>query len=130
AEAHAEEDKKRKAVVEARNKADSLIHSTEKSLGEHGDKILPADKEAIESAIAALKTALEGEDAGEIEAKTQALAEASMKLGEAMYKAAQEAEAGDGAATYGDDAGSDAREDVVDADFEEVDDADKDQKSA
>jgi molecular chaperone DnaK len=127
AEAHAEEDKKRKEAVEARNKADSLVHSTEKSLAEHGDKILPADSEAITAAITALKTAMEGEDVGEIEAKTQALAEASMKLGEAMYKAAEEAEGGaadDGAAQ------EDAREDVVDADFEEVDDADKDEKSA
>ncbi len=127
AEAHAEEDKKRKEAVEARNKADSLIHSTEKSLAEHGDKVLPADKEAIEKAIAELKTAMEGEDVGEIEAKTQALAEASMKLGEAMYKAAQEAEtsaSGDGEAETGE------REDVVDADFEEVDDAEKDEKSA
>jgi molecular chaperone DnaK len=127
AEAHAEEDKKRKEAVEARNKADSLVHSTEKSLAEHGDKILPADSEAITAAITALKTAMEGEDVGEIEAKTQALAEASMKLGEAMYKAAEEAEGGaadDGAAQEG------AREDVVDADFEEVDDADKDEKSA
>jgi len=128
AEAHAAEDKKRKAVVEARNKADSLIHATEKSLKEYGDKVLPAEKEAIESAVAALKTALEGEDAGEIEAKTQALTEASMKLGEAMYKAAQEAEAE--SATAGGEAETGEREDVVDADFEEVDDADKDQKSA
>ncbi len=129
AEAHAEEDKKRKAVVEARNKADSLVHSTEKSLAEHGDKILPADKEAITDAIAALKTALEGDDAGEIEAKTQALAEASMKLGEAMYKAAQEAESSGADGGESADSGE-SREDVVDADFEEVDDADKDQKSA
>jgi len=127
AEAHAEEDKKRKATVEARNKADSLIHSTEKSLKEHGDKVLPADKEAIEKAIADLKTAIDGEDVGVIEAKTQALAEASMKLGEAMYKAAQEAE---GSAAGGGEAKTGEGEDVVDADFEEVDDADKDEKSA
>ena len=127
AEAHAEEDKKRKAAVEARNKADSLIHSTEKSLAEHGDKILPADKEAITAAVAALKTAMEGEDVGEIEAKTQALAEASMKLGEAMYKAAEEAER---SAAGGGEAETGESEDVVDADFEEVDDADKDEKSA
>ena len=134
AEAHAEEDKKRKEIVEARNKADSLIHATEKTLAEHGDKVLPADKEAIEAASAALKAAMEGEDLAEIEAKTQALTEASMKLGEAMYKAAQEEEAansGDG------DAAGDAEkaegENVVDADFEEVDDetdADADKKSA
>ncbi|MDH3229118.1 MAG: molecular chaperone DnaK [Alphaproteobacteria bacterium] len=127
AESHAEEDKKRKAAVEARNKADSLIHSTEKSLGEHGDKVLPADKEAIEKAVADLKTAMEGEDVGEIESKTQALAEASMKLGEAMYKAAQEAESG---AADGGEAEAGESEGVVDADFEEVDDTDKDEKSA
>jgi len=127
AEAHAADDKKRKAVVEARNKADSLIHATEKSLGEHGDKILPADKEAIEKAMADLKAAVEGEDASEIESKTQALSEASMKLGEAMYKAAQEAE---GATPETGEAGQADGENVVDADFEEVDDDDKDKKSA
>jgi molecular chaperone DnaK len=127
AEAHAEEDKKRKEAVEARNKADSLIHTTEKSLAEHGDKILPADKEVIETAIADLKTAMDGEDVGAIEGKTQALAEASMKLGEAMYKAAQEAES---SASADSESESGEREDVVDADFEEVDEADKDEKSA
>ena len=131
AEAHAAEDKKRKEMVEARNKADSLIHATEKSLAEHGDKVLPADKEAIEKAVADLKTAMEGDDAAEIEAKSQALTEASMKLGEAMYKAAQEAEAasGDGSAEAG--AGQAEDENVVDADFEEVeDDKDEGKKSA
>ncbi len=123
AEAHADEDKKRKAVVEARNKADSLVHSTEKSLAEHGDKILPADKEAIDKAIAELKSAMEGDNAGEIEAKTEALAQASMKLGEAMYKAQQEAEAE--TASGSESASEDAGDNVVDADFEEVDDNDK-----
>jgi len=130
AEAHAEEDRKRKAMVEARNKADSMLHATEKSLAEHGDKVLPADKEAIEAAVVALKTAMEGDDLGEIEAKTQALTEASMKLGEAMYKAAQEAEG----ASSGEAAGETDKaegENVVDADFEEVDDdSDEDKKSA
>jgi molecular chaperone DnaK len=132
AEAHAAEDKKRKEMVEARNKADSLIHATEKSLAEHGDKVLPADKEAIEKAVADLKAAMEGDDAAEIEAKTQALTEASMKLGEAMYKAAQEAEgaSAEGASDAG-DAGQAEGENVVDADFEEVeDDQDEDKKSA
>jgi molecular chaperone DnaK len=132
AEAHAEDDKKRKEMVEARNKADSLIHATEKSLSEHGDKVLPADKEAIEKAVADLKAAMEGDDVAEIEAKSQALTEASMKLGEAMYKAAQEAEgaSGEGAAEAG-DGGQAEGENVVDADFEEVeDDQNEDKKSA
>jgi molecular chaperone DnaK len=133
AEAHAEEDKKRKEMVEARNKADSMIHATEKSLAEHGDKVLPADKEAIEAAVTGLKAAMEGEDLAEIEAKTQALTEASMKLGEAMYKAAQEAEGatGDAGEEAAGDAGQAEGENVVDADFEEVDDdKDEDKKSA
>jgi molecular chaperone DnaK len=132
AESHAEEDKKRKEMVEARNKADSMIHVTEKSVAEHGDKVLPADKGAIEAAIAELKTAMEGEDLSEIEAKTQALTEASMKLGEAMYKAAQEAEVDSGEAGEAADGADQADgENVVDADFEEVDDdKDEDKKSA
>jgi molecular chaperone DnaK len=122
AEAHADEDKKRREVAEHRNQAETLIHSTEKSLAEHGDKVSEEEKKAIEDAIADLKSALEGGDASAIEAKTEALAQASMKLGEAMYKAAQEAEA----ATANDDgdasASSKSPEDtVVDADFQEVD---------
>ena len=128
AEAHAEDDKKRREVVEARNVADSLIYSTEKSLGEYGDKVSPEDKEAIETELAALKSAIEKEDADEIKAKTESLSQVSMKLGEAMYQASQEEAAtsaeqptGNG----GDGAGGGA-DDVVDADFEEVDDdADK-----
>jgi len=122
AEAHAAEDKKRKELVEAKNHADALIHTTEKALAEHGDKVGAAEKSAIETAVAELKTALEGEDASDIQAKTQTLAQASMKLGEAMYKA--QAGGGDagGAASEGA-----ADEGVVDAEFEEVSD---DQKSA
>ncbi len=123
AESHAEEDKKRKETVEARNHAEALIHSTEKSLGEYGDKVGEEDKAAIEAAVADLKTALEGEDAEEIQAKTQALAEASMKLGEAMYKASQAEEEAAAEADAAADAGAD--DDVVDADFEEVSDDDK-----
>ncbi|TIX69011.1 MAG: molecular chaperone DnaK, partial [Mesorhizobium sp.] len=89
AEANAEADKKRRAVVEARNQAEALVHSSEKSLKEYGDKVSEADRTAIADAIAALKAATEGDDAAEIEAKTQALAEASMKLGQAMYEASQ-----------------------------------------
>ena len=123
AESHAEEDKKRKELVEAKNQGEALHHSTEKSLKEYGDKVTEEDKSAIESALAALKQALEGEDLEDIQAKTQALAEASMKLGEAMYKDAQAAEeAGEGAE---DDGEPKPVDDVVDADFEEVRDDDK-----
>jgi molecular chaperone DnaK len=121
AEAHAEEDKKRKQVVEAKNHAEALIHSTEKSLAEYGDKVSEADKSAVTSAIADLKSVLEGEDTGEIEAKTNALAQVAMKLGEAMYQS-QQADAGGEGEGGGTASGSD--DDVVDADFEEVQDDD------
>jgi molecular chaperone DnaK len=122
AEANAAEDKKRKEEVEAKNHGDALIHSTEKAMAEHGDKVSAADKTAIETAIAELKTALEGEDASAIESKTQALMQVSMKLGEAMYKAQSSgAEAADAAAE------EPAEEGVVDAEFEDVSD---DKKSA
>jgi molecular chaperone DnaK len=120
AEANAEEDKKRRELVEARNHADALVHSTEQQLGEHGDKIGEAEKSAIEAAVTELKEAKEGEDVEAIQAKTQALAQAAMKLGEAMYAAEQQA-AGDGGGEDGDQGASGA-EDVVDAEFEEVDD--------
>jgi molecular chaperone DnaK len=117
AEAHAEEDKKRKAQVEAKNHAEALVHSTEKALSEHGAKVGETERRAIENAMADLKEALKGDDAEAITAKTNALAQASMKLGEAMYKASQaEAEA---KAAGGD---KPADDDVVDADFEEVKD--------
>ena len=118
AEAHADEDKKRRELVEARNQGESLMHSTEKSLKDYGDKVSADDKASIESAIATLKTALTTEDVADIQSKTQALAEVSMKLGEAMYKASQaEAEGGEDAG-----ASSAQDDDVVDADFEEVKD--------
>jgi molecular chaperone DnaK len=123
AEAHAAEDKKRKEMVEAKNHADALIHTTEKALAEHGDKVSAAEKSAIETAVAELKTALEGDDASDIQAKTQNLAQASMKLGEAMYKA----QSGGGGDTGGTASEGAADEGVVDAEFEEVSD---DQKSA
>ncbi|MFQ0815012.1 molecular chaperone DnaK [Brucella anthropi] len=119
AEANAEADKKRRDAVEAKNQGESLVHSTEKSLGEYGDKVSADDKKAIEDALASLKTALEGDDAEDIKAKTQALAEASMKLGQAMYEAAQAAETG--AAGAGEEAAA-SNDDVVDADYEEIDD--------
>jgi len=123
AESHAADDKKRRELVEAKNQGDALIHSTEKAMGEHGDKVGPEEKTAIEAALAALKTALAGEDAEDIKEKTNTLAQASMKLGEAMYKAQQsEGAAADAAA---DGAGPKADDNVVDADFEEVDENNK-----
>ncbi|KAB0572340.1 molecular chaperone DnaK [Brucella pituitosa] len=118
AEANAEADKQRRDAVEAKNQGESLLHSSEKSLKEYGDKVSAEDKQAIEGAIAALKTSLEGDDAEDIKAKTQTLAEASMKLGQAMYEAAQAAE--EGGAEGGEHASS--NDDVVDADYEEIDD--------
>jgi molecular chaperone DnaK len=117
AEANAADDKLRKELVEAKNHADALIHTTEKALTEYGDKVGAADKSAIEAAVAELKTALEGEDASAIQAKTQALMQVSMKLGEAMYKAS--AGGGEGAEASGE---GHADEGVVDAEFEEVSD--------
>jgi molecular chaperone DnaK len=124
AESNKAEDDKRKAGVEAKNQADAVLHSSEKALSEHGDKISAADKSAVESAIADLKGVLESGDAEAISAKTQALIQASMKLGEAMYAAQQNADGG----TDGAQASSEA-DDVVDAEFEEVD-GDDQKKSA
>ena len=132
AETHAEEDKKRKAAVEAKNHAEALIHSTEKALTEHGSKVGEADRKSIENAIADLKEALKGTDNDAIQAKTNALAQASMKLGEAMYKAQQDGQGGgpgDPGAAAGGEPGK-KKEDVVDAEFTEVNDDKKNQKSA
>jgi molecular chaperone DnaK len=128
AEAHADEDKKRKAAVEAKNHAEALVHSTEKALAEHGDKVSETERSAIENAMADLKEALKGDDADAIQAKANTLAQASMKLGEAMYKAQQEGQAAPG----GEEApGEEAKkEDVVDAEFTEVDDDKNNKKSA
>ena len=129
AEAHAEEDQKRKAQVEAKNHAEALVHSTEKALSEHGSKVGEADRRAIENAMADLKEALKGSDADAITAKANALAQVSMKLGEAMYKQASEQQAGsDGDAGAG--GGDGKKDDVVDAEFTEVDDDKKNKKSA
>ncbi len=123
AEAHAEEDKKRKAAVEAKNHAEALVHSTEKALSEHGSKVGDAERTAIENAIADLKEALKGDDATAIQAKTNTLAQASMKLGEAMYKQQQEGAPGaPGAPDADGDGSAEKKEDVVDAEFTEVDD--------
>ncbi|MGE0119255.1 MAG: molecular chaperone DnaK [Dongiaceae bacterium] len=123
AEAHAAEDKKRRAVVEARNHADALIHETEKQLKEHGDKLAPGDRQLIETAVTELKSVKDGDDADAIKAKTDALAQASFKLGEAVYKSQQGAgDSGAPGAEGGDGAdGGKGKDGVVDADFEEVD---------
>ena len=123
AEAHAEEDKKRKAAVEAKNHAEALVHSTEKALAEHGAKVGDGERRAIETALSDLKEALKGEDAGAITAKMNTLAQASMKLGEAMYKQSE-------GAAGGEPGGGSKKDDVVDAEFTEVDDDKKNKKSA
>ena len=123
AEAHAEEDKKRKSQVEAKNHAEALVHTTEKALSEHGSKVGEGDRRAIENAIADLKEALKGDDAAAITAKTGTLQQASMKLGEAMYKQTGE-QPSDGSGA------EPKKDDVVDAEFTEVDDDKKNKKSA
>jgi len=126
AESHAEEDKKRRELVEVKNQAEALVHSTEKMLADFGDKVSEADRTAVESALAELKTAAEGDDKEAISAKVDAVAQASMKLGEAMYQANQAAGA-EGAAE--ETPSQEANDDVVDVDFEEVKDDDS-KKSA
>jgi molecular chaperone DnaK len=124
AEEHAEEDRKRKEQIEARNHADSLIYTTEKSLKEYGDKVAPSDRQAIESAISDLRGVLDTADVATLRSKTESLAQLSMKLGEAMYRAQAEAASGgtgDGPDAGGTGPGGAGRDDnVVDADFEEV----------
>ncbi len=136
AEANSESDKARRESVEVKNQADSALHGTEKMLADHGDKISEEDRREIDEHMTSLKTSMEGDDAADIKAKMDALQQASMKLGEAMYKASQEAgpDAADAGGDAGDSAGGDdgsaASDDVVDADFEEVDDQNRDNKSA
>jgi molecular chaperone DnaK len=121
AQAHTDEDKKRRKTAEAKNQADSLIYQTEKNLSEHGDKIAAEDKTKIEEAVAALKKAMEGTDPEAIESATQTLTTASHKLAEEMYKKAS-ASAAAGSAEGGTGAGeTKTDEKVVDAEFEEVD---------
>jgi molecular chaperone DnaK len=120
AEANAAEDKKRREAVDAKNHADALVHSTEKALAEHGSKVEESERRAIEDAVSDLKEALKGDDAEAIKAKTNTLAQTSMKLGEAMYKQQAEADAKRDA----------AKDDVVDAEFTEVDDDKNNKKSA
>src|SRR3981189_2316553 len=120
AEANAAEDKKRREAVDAKNHADALVHSTEKALAEHGSKVEESERRAIEDAVSDLKEALKGDDAEAIKAKTNTLAQTSMKLGEAMYKQQAESDAAKDA----------AKDDVVDAEFTEVDDDKNNKKSA
>jgi molecular chaperone DnaK len=114
-EENAAQDKARRELAEARNHADAMIHQTEKSMVEYGDKVGPAEKQGIESALEVLKEAMKGDDVVDIQAKTQALMQASMKLGEAMYKA--QGDGGEGAPSR-----DEAADDVVDAEFEDVND--------
>jgi len=127
AEEHSEEDKKRKALVEARNHAEGLIHATEKSVQEHGDKVDQGTRDTIAAAVTELKAVIDGEDTDAIQSKTEALAQVSMKLGEAIYKAQVDQDAAATAAEQhgGPDDAAEADDNVVDAEFEEVDDSKK-----
>jgi len=122
AEENAEADKERKELVEAKNSAESLIHSTEKAVEEHSDKVDPSTVEVIELAIKVLNEALETDDAGKIKARSQDLTEASMKLGEAIYKASQDAAEAEAPEGFGetDEGPRGVDEDIVDADFEDL----------
>merc|ERR1711871_668090 len=121
AEANKEADEKRKAGIEAKNDGDALVYSTEKSLSEHGDKLEAADKDAVEKQIADLK-ALEGDDVDDIKAKTEALQQGAMKIGEAMYK-----DSGAGGAEGGAEGDAKDGETVVDAEFKEKGDEKKEE---
>ena len=129
AEAHAAEDKKRRELVEAKNQADALVHTTERTLQEAGDKVPESERAPVQSAIQALKDVLGSDDVEQIKSKTEALAQVAMKLGEALYKAqqAEQAGAGDGGSPGGPSHGAagGGNDKVVDADFEEVDDQKK-----
>jgi len=120
AEENAEADKERRELVEAKNQAESLINATEKSMEEHADKVDPTTIEAIELAIAALKDELETENADKIKSGIQNVTESAMKLGEAIYKASSEE--ADGEPKAADEAGGPGDDDIVDADFEDLDD--------
>ena len=122
ADAHAAEDKKKRELIEARNQADTLVYSTEKSLKEYGDKIDAAEKQKIEDAAAALKKVMSGDDAEAIKKASDELAQASHKLAEAVYAKAQAEGAQPGAEAAGEAAPGAKDEKVVDADFEEVKD--------
>ncbi len=127
AESNKEADKKKREAVDVRNQADTLLHSTEKNLKDHGSKVSDADKKAIETASANLRNSLKGTDVEDIKKKTQDLVQASMKLGEAIYKSQQNTKPGDTPKEAKKEDKKD--ENVVDADFEEVKDENK-EKSA
>jgi molecular chaperone DnaK len=127
AESHAEDDKKRRELVEARNQGEALVHSTERMLKDFGDKVGAGDKALVEAAMADLKSTIQGEDKDAIKQKVDALAQASMKLGEALYQSSQGGAAGGGPSASAGDGGPDDK--VVDVDFEEVKDDDS-KKSA
>ena len=126
AEANKEADKKKRESVDVRNQADSLVFSTEKSLKEHGDKVSAEEKKSIEIGISDLKKSLEGTDSEDIKKKTQSLIQVSMKLGEAVYKSQQKPEAHKTAGNK--DAKPDDKDNVVDADFEDVKEKDKEKE--
>ena len=128
AEANKEADKKKRESVDVRNQADTLIHSTEKNLKEHGSKITDAEKKAIEDSSSALKEALKSDNVDDIKKKTETLVQASMKLGEAIYKSQQNTKP-DSNKDDGNDNKEKKDDNVVDADFEEVKDENK-EKSA
>jgi len=125
AEANKEADKKKRESVDVRNQADTLLHSTEKNLKEHGSKVSDAEKKAIEDASGSLKESLKGEDSEDIKKKTETLVQASMKLGEAIYKSQQSAKPETGK-NDGKDNKDKKDDNVVDADFEEVKEEEKD----
>ncbi|MCC7275790.1 MAG: molecular chaperone DnaK [Alphaproteobacteria bacterium] len=129
AEEHADEDKRKRELVDARNHADALIHSTERNLTEHGDKVPAAVKSDIERDVQALKDAMAGDDADAIKSKTDQLSQSAMKLGEAMYKAQQSEPPADGGGAAGGAAGGSDKDKVVDADFEEVDETKKNKRA-
>jgi molecular chaperone DnaK len=126
ADANKEEDKKKRESVEVRNQADTLIHSTEKNLKEHGAKVSDADKKAIEDASSNLKESIKGTDTDDIKKKTETLVQASMKLGEAIYKSQEKKSDTSKSGDKNDEGKKD--DNVVDADFEEVKDETKEVK--
>ena len=129
AEANKEADKKKRETVDVRNQADTIIHTTEKNLKEHGSKISDSDKKTIESGISDLRNALKGTDTEEVKKKTQALVQASMKLGEAVYKSQQKDTGKKGAQqSKGSESKAKDKDNVVDADFEEVKEDKKEDK--
>jgi len=132
AEAHAAEDKKFRELVDVRNKADGMVHAVEKTLKDLGDKVDPAERGRVESAMSDLRSALKGDDKGVIEKKTDALAQASAAIAQRAYAAEQGGASGaagaggpQGASGAGAQGGSAGRDDVVDAEFEEVKDKDR-----